>query len=134
MISPLSFTSTEFSPIHKPQEIYEISLIDTNIAPSVIETNNPLPETTTYAYKKVANRTKPVATTLPENFRIVRRIPCDPLETLPELPTHPPEFTEGTRYTLERKEAMAVNAEGFLWPEEEKLVHYLIKVQEEGFA
>jgi hypothetical protein len=24
-----------------------------------------------YAYKKVANKTKPVATTLPENFRIV---------------------------------------------------------------
>lgn len=53
--------------------------------------------------KKVAHRIKPVATTLPEDFRIVRRIPSSPLESLPILPFHPPEFTPGSRYTLERK-------------------------------
>jgi hypothetical protein len=88
----------------------------------------------TYAYKKVANRTKPVATTLPEEFRIVRRIPEDPLALLPELPTSPPKFTPGERYTQERKEAMAVNKDGFLWPEEEELVHHLIKIHEQAFA
>ncbi|KIM47246.1 hypothetical protein M413DRAFT_36065, partial [Hebeloma cylindrosporum] len=70
------------------------------------------------AYKKVANRTRPVATTLPEEFRIVRRIPSDPLADLPVLPTSPPEFEPGDRYTRERKEAMHVNKDGFLWPEE----------------
>ena len=29
---------------------------------------------------------------------------------------------------------MPVNKDGFLWPEEEKLVHYLIKVHESAFA
>jgi hypothetical protein len=29
---------------------------------------------------------------------------------------------------------MPVNKDGFLWPEEEKLVHYLIKVHEPAFA
>jgi hypothetical protein len=33
----------------------------------------------TLAYKKVANKTRPIATTLPKEFRIVRRIPSDPL-------------------------------------------------------
>ena len=29
---------------------------------------------------------------------------------------------------------MPVNKDGFLWPEEEKLVHYLIKVHDKAFA
>jgi hypothetical protein len=86
------------------------------------------------AYKKVANRIKPVATTLPEEFRIVRKVPSDPLEDLPKLPPKPPEFSPGKRYTKERMNDMGVNKDGFLWPEEEKLVHHLIKIHEEAFA
>ena len=86
------------------------------------------------AYKKVANKTRPIATTLPEEFRIVRRIPSDPLVNLPILPTHPPEFEPGERYTRERMEAMPVNKDGFLWPEEVKLVHYLIREHKYAFA
>jgi hypothetical protein len=86
------------------------------------------------AYKKVANKVRPVATTLPEEFRIVRRVPSDPLANIPKLPTSPPEFSPGKRYTQERMEAMSVNSDGFLWPEEEKLVHYLIKAHEMAFA
>jgi len=86
------------------------------------------------AYKKVANRIKPVATTLPEEFRMVRKIPSDPLAELPVLPTKPPDFTPGNRYTLERKEMMAVNKNGFLWSEEEKLVHHMILIHETAFA
>ena len=86
------------------------------------------------AYKKVANRVKPVATTLPEEFRIIRRVPSDPLANLPNLPTKPPEFKPGERYTQERMEQMQVNKDGFLRPEEVKLVHYLIKTHEQAFA
>ena len=86
------------------------------------------------AYKKVANRIKPVATTLPEEFRIIRRIPNDPLAELPILPHKPPNFIPGKRFTQEQKIAMEVNKDGFLWPEEEKLVHHLIKVHEYAFA
>jgi hypothetical protein len=127
MISPLAFTTTHFNHIHKPQEIYEISL------PALANHVHHL-EASTLAYKKVANRIKPVATTLPENFRIVRRIPCDPFESMPTLPIHPPKFIPGSRYTLERMKTMNVNPNGFLWPEEEKLVHQLILIQEFGFA
>ena len=86
------------------------------------------------AYKKVAHKVRPVATTLPEEFRIIRKFPSDPLANLPKLPSHPPEFVPGERYTEERMRQMPVNKDGFLWPEEEKLVHHLIKLHEYAFA
>ena len=86
------------------------------------------------AYKKVANRVKPVATTLPEEFRIVRRVPHDPLADLPTLPEHPPDFTPGKRYTAERMMKQKINPNGFLTSEEEKLCHWLFRVHEDGFA
>ncbi|TFK18710.1 hypothetical protein FA15DRAFT_558899, partial [Coprinopsis marcescibilis] len=50
------------------------------------------------------------------------------------LPTHPPGFTPGERYTQERKEKMKVNEDGFLMGEEEKLVHYVVRELEKCFA
>ena len=53
------------------------------------------------AYKKAAKKVHPVAASLPEDFRIIRQRPEDPLLSLPALPTHPPQFTPGTRLTQE---------------------------------
>ena len=120
-------------PIQQPQNIFDINIQTgpKESGPAVTISEIPV---SSFAYKKVANRVKPVATTLPEDFRIVRKIPSDPLADMPGLPERPPNFTPGVRYTQERKEAMDVNKDGFLWPEEEKLVHHLIKEQEMGFA
>lgn len=85
-------------------------------------------------YKPVDKRTQPVAATLPEEYRIIRKFPSNPLDTLPELPTLPPDFTPGIRYTAERMKDQNINADGFLWPEEEKLVHHIIKTHEMAFA
>ena len=82
----------------------------------------------------MANQIKPVAMTLLEDFWIIQHIPTDLLEILPEISPNPPNFSSGECYTLERKSAMNVNQEQFLWPEEEKLVHHLIKLQEFAFA
>ena len=49
----------------------------------------------TFAYKKVANRVKPVATTMPQHACIICRFPEDPLLSLPSLSPHPPEFSPG---------------------------------------
>jgi hypothetical protein len=48
------------------------------------------------AYKKVAKKVHPIVASLPEDFRIIRCRPEDPLLTLPSLPMHPPPFTPGT--------------------------------------
>ena len=81
-----------------------------------------------WKYKKVANRTLPVATTLPEEFRIMRIAPPDPLVLIPVLPTDPPDFTPGERYTRERYEALNIDPAGFMWKDEKKLAHYVMKV------
>jgi len=82
-------------------------------------------------YKKAANRVHPIQTTLHEEHHILHCIPSDPLISLPVLPKHPPDFIPSEKFTEERREKMNINPLGFLWPEEEKLVLFLIKAQEE---
>jgi hypothetical protein len=54
------------------------------------------------AYKPVARKVKPVPGVFPEDARVRRTIPEDPLLTLPQLPTHPPEFVSTSKLTRER--------------------------------
>jgi hypothetical protein len=46
-------------------------------------------------YKPIVNRVHSVATTLPEEFRIIRRFPSDPLEDMPQLNPRPPTLIDG---------------------------------------
>jgi len=86
------------------------------------------------AYKKVAKKVHPVAASLPEDFRIIRRRPEDPLLTLPPLSTHPPPFTPGNRLTQEHYDALDLNKYGFLWPKEVKLMVHVLKINEKALA
>ena len=92
------------------------------------------PTTLVLKYKKVDKKVRPVPTTLPEEFRTIRRIPEDPLLSLPPLPTHPPDFTPGERLTQERLNELDLNPDNFLWPEELKLVHHTLKLNEQALA
>ena len=100
-------------------------------------TRNPfifsVPEESLYLYKKVANKTKPVATTLPERFRIIRHEHPNPLEGLVPLPTHPPVFTPKGRFTQERRDKMSAGKD-FLWPEEIKLAEWIVGEHNKAFA
>jgi hypothetical protein len=86
-----------------------------------------------YVYKKVANKTKPVATTLPENFRIVRLDHPDPLADMPPLPIHPPDFVPTGRITKERRDKMAIGRD-FLLPDEIKLAEWIVCAHDTAFA
>ncbi len=86
-ISP--FTVSKLSP-PSPQFSSLFYLLSTNTSLSV------------QAYKKVAKKVRPVPASLPEDFRIIRRIPSDPLLTLTPLPIHPPDFLPGLRLTQQR--------------------------------
>ncbi|CAK5276432.1 unnamed protein product, partial [Mycena citricolor] len=73
-------------------------------------------------YKPVARKIRPVLGSLPEQFRIVREIHGDPLDTLPTLAPIPPPFLPIGRYTTERRNIIdSLHPEGFLWPEERRL-------------
>ena len=86
-------------------------------------------------YKPVALKVKPVKATLPSEFRVERHIYGDPLADMPALSTNPPEFVPSARYNEERKAIIdAHHPEGFLWPEERKLMHHMMSLQEEAFA
>lgn len=87
-----------------------------------------------FKYKKVANKVRPVPATLPEEFRIVRRAHPNPLEGMPEVPVRTGEVRGGERFTRERLDALDVDPGGFLWPEEKKLVHWLLVAHERAFA
>ena len=76
----------------------------------------------------------PVSTQIPLKYQIKHEILTDPLDTLPSLPTHPPEFIPTPKISQERMKILNVNATGFLWPEEEKLFQHVMKLNEEGIA
>ena len=86
------------------------------------------------AYKKVAKKVCPVPTSLPEDFCTIRCIPANPLLTLPPLPPHPPNFSSGTHLTQECLNALDLNQGNFLWLEELKLLHHILKLNELGLA
>ena len=86
-------------------------------------------------YKPVAQKVKPVIGTLPQEFRIIRNITGDPLKDKPTLDPRPPPFVPTGRYTKERMEALdAVHKDGFLHPEERKLLHHFMTLHHEAFA
>lgn len=86
------------------------------------------------AYKKVAHKVRPVATTSPETARPVRRFPEDPLASLPEISDHPPEFRPTTKLTMDRINALGILTAEFLWPEERKLVLQCLTKNEKALA
>jgi transposase InsO family protein len=82
------------------------------------------------AYKRVGQKVHPVSGTFPEEARVIRQFPEDPLLSLPLLTTNPPEFTPTQRLTTERIKEFNLNSDGFLWPEEEKLFLHILKLNE----
>jgi hypothetical protein len=91
------------------------------------------PDTFT-AYKRVDKKIHPISTQMPLEYQIKHKILTDPLDTLPPLPTHPPEFIPTPKITEERMKILNVNSTGFLWPEEEKLFQHVMILNEDGIA
>ena len=97
---------------------------------SVVNATTSLAE---FLYKKVANKTRPVATTLPEKFRIIRHEHPDPLGGLIPLPPRPPDFVPSERFSVDRRNQMPIGRE-FLWSEEVKLAEWIVLTHEKAFA
>jgi transposase InsO family protein len=86
------------------------------------------------AYKRVDRKVKPVPGVYPEEARVQRTIPKDPLKSLIPLTPHPPEFIPTKKLSQSRVALMKVNSNGFLWPEEEKLFIHIMKLNEKALA
>ena len=71
---------------------------------------------------------------MPPEFRVERFQVGDPLADMPALPTEPPKFVPGKWLTAECVEALDLDLSGFLWPEERKLVLWLVCTHEKAFT
>ncbi|KAG7442753.1 uncharacterized protein BT62DRAFT_904941, partial [Guyanagaster necrorhizus] len=59
----------------------------------------------------------------------------DPLADILALSAHLPDFTLTGHYTQENYDVINENhSEDFLWPEEQKLMHYFMMLQKAVFA
>jgi hypothetical protein len=96
--------------------------------------NDPTSHYTFTAYKRVDKKIHPVSMQFPQDCRVTRHIPEDPLLTLPSLTQHPPSFAPSKKISVERINLLNVNATKFLWPEEEKLFQHIMKLNEDGIA
>ena len=91
------------------------------------------PSQSAFIYKKVANKTRPVATTLPEDFHIIHQDHPNPLANMSPLPTRPPDFYPTGRITQQCCDQMAIGKD-FLFPKEIKLVEWIICAHDTAFA
>jgi hypothetical protein len=85
-------------------------------------------------YKPVAKKVRTVPTSMPAEYRVVRQLPADPLAGLPSLPSRPPEFCPGAHFTCKRADKLDLDPAKWLWPEELKLVQWLVHAHERAFA
>ncbi|KAG6874892.1 hypothetical protein C0992_006070 [Termitomyces sp. T32_za158] len=86
-------------------------------------------------YKPVALKTKPVASSVSEDFRIEQKIIGDPLADMPPLIPNPPPFVPTGRFTdKRRKQFLADHDKGFLTATELDILTDLMAKQNKAFA
>lgn len=127
--------------IERGDQIFLIELLDpTKKSDQLLDVTDHLskyktPKIEVYGtYKPVAQRVKPVPGVFPEDARVVRQFPENPLDSLPALTNRPPEFTPTKKLTQERLKGLKINPDGFLEPEEEKLFQHIFKLNEKVLA
>ena len=92
------------------------------------------PITHSLVYKPVACKVRTVPDSISEYFHITQRLPDNPLEGLLDLPVHPPEFTPRVCYMQECANALDLDPAKWLWPEELKLLQWIVRTHELAFV
>jgi hypothetical protein len=87
-------------------------------------------------YKPVHLKVRPVKTELPREYRIVRDIKGNPLDTMPVIQySNIPDFSPIGRYTEDRMHKVdKLHSGDFLWPEERRLLHHFYMLHHNSFA
>ena len=87
-----------------------------------------------FKYKPVDRKVKAVPGQVPLLRQVARRIPEDPMDSLPPLSMRPPEFTPTGRLTEENIAKLQINVDGNLWPEEVKLFMHILAINNDALA
>lgn len=83
---------------------------------------------------KVEDKVRPVKRLIPEHQKTQRNFPEEPLNNLPSLPYHPPDFIPSSKITAERMAALGIEDHDELWPEERKLLQHILLINERSIA
>lgn len=131
--SPFAFGSLDAN-VTPHVDSTEFITVDRNLLyDEVSESVNGPPHVLT-AYKRVDQKVRPVPGIFPENIKVRRIIPEDPLLSLPPLSVTPSDFVPTTKLTAERMNDLKIHADGFLWPEEVKLFKNVLALNERSLA
>jgi hypothetical protein len=87
-----------------------------------------------FKYKKVENRVRPVPAVVPEDVKVRRTFPNDPLDSLPVLPTQPPGFIPTSKMTQERMDKLGIDLNPDLTDEEKGLLRHVLAINERSIA
>jgi len=87
-----------------------------------------------HKYKKVEDKIRPIPTIMPEDVKVKRTIPADPLKTLPILPTHAPGFIPTTRITQERLDTLLIDENPDILEEEKRLLKHVLMLNSRSIA
>ena len=87
-----------------------------------------------FKYKPVARRKRPVPNVIPENVKVKRRFPSDPLVNLPKLPIKAPVFAPTSKFTTERMEKLAIDKNPDLSSDEINLLQYILVLNERSIV
>ena len=88
----------------------------------------------TLVYKPVAKKVHAVLAPLDEEFHITQSLLDDLLARLKPLPLHPSDFIPGVCFTQERSDNLDLNPANWLWPDEVKLVCWIVLEHEMAFT
>jgi len=109
----------------------DLVLVPDDLGTDGLETSEPFAFT---AYKRVDQKINPVSGTFPEEAQVHRRIPVDPLLSLPKLEAVQPPLIDSPRMNQERLAKLGINSTGFLQPEEEKLFNQVMWLNQNAIA
>lgn len=114
------------------QDIY----LEVGLAQIIATTNKPQEEeeVEVHKYKKVEDRVRPVPAIMPEDVKVHRTLPNDPLGNLPVLPFHAPEFIPTPKMTQERMNKLGVDDNRDLSEEERELLKHVLVLNERSIA
>jgi hypothetical protein len=85
-------------------------------------------------YKPVVKKVCSVPADTPSECHVVHKLPPDPLAGLKPLPTHPPDFVPGVCFIQEHMDKLDLDPVKWLWPEELKLVRWLVYTHKLAFT
>ena len=91
-------------------------------------------ETKVHKYKKVEDKVRPVPTIMPEDVKVRRTLPADPLKSLPVLPTCAPTFIPTSKITQERMDTLGIDENMDMLEEERRLLKHVLVLNSRGIA